>query len=292
MEDVFKFYRVNEDIKGLIYKQIHKGNQDKVNEVINDIIGFNTDYIRKWRNTNQLYLLINKHFVIRQIPNKYNNHKFKRNQEIKKICGDYWNGIYILSFLDNRDIPYMIRKSKIYLESFNLEVLQNYIEKNIMYSLLIGKVYKKKYNDDDAHINIDNDILKYDGTRTNNYQYKQNNYIEDINDVNKTKNYINLLFNSNVINNDFISYRLRYNNNDLKNLSSVKDTFKKKILEIHLLECDFNTRTDFYRREPLNEIVDLKYKYKYTLQDLMYDNKQKAWKRLTKKQLINRLLSF
>jgi len=111
MEDVFKFYRVNEDIKGLIYKQIHKGNQDKVNEVINDIIGFNTDYIRKWRNTNQLYLLINKHFVIRQIPNKYNNHKFKRNQEIKKVFGDYWNGIYILSFLDNRDIPYMIRKS-------------------------------------------------------------------------------------------------------------------------------------------------------------------------------------
>jgi len=292
MEDVFKFYRVNEDIKGLIYKQIHKGNQDKVNVVINDIIGFNTDYIRKWRNTNQLYLLINKHFVIRQIPNKYNNHKFKRNQEIKKMTGDYWNGIYILSFLDNRDIPYMIRKSKIYLDTFNLEVLQNYIEKNIMYSLLIGKVYKKKYNDDDAHINIDNDILKYDGTRTNNYQYKQNNYIEDINDVNKTKNYINLLFNSNVINNDFISYRLRYNNNELKNISSIKDTFKKKILEIHLLECDFNTRTDFYRREPLNEIVDLKYKYKYTLQELMYNNKQKAWKRLTKKQLINRLLSF
>lgn len=292
MEDVFKFYRVNEDIKGLIYKQIHKGHQDKVNEVINDIIGFNTDYIRKWRNTNQLYLLINKHFVIRQIPNKYNNHKFKRNQEIKKVFGDYWNGIYILSFLDNRDIPYMIRKSKIYLDTFNLEVLQNYIEKNIMYSLLIGKVYKKKYNDDDAHINIDNDILKYDGTRTNNYQYKQNNYIEDINDFNKTKNYINLLFNSNVINNDFISYRLRYNNNELKNISSIKDTFKKKILEIHLLECDFNTRTDFYRREPLNEIVDLKYKYKYTLQELMYNNKQKAWKRLTKKQLINRLLAF
>ncbi len=291
-ENVFNFYRVNEDIKGLIYKEIHRGNQLIINEAINNIIGFNIDYIKKWKNTNQLYLLINKYFVIRKQPNKFNNRysENNENQEIKQYSGN-WNGLFVLSYLNNRDMPYLIKKSNFLLDSFNLKVLESYFEKNLMYSLLLTDIYK--FIDGD-NILKDNHIYKYNGTITKCEKYIKNEYINDLNDYKKNLNYIDLLFNSNsLINPDFLRYTLNiYDNTNFTNLSTIIKFFNSQILEIHLLENDLNTRTGFYRTNDRNDIVDLKYKYKVDLQDLMFINHQKSWKRLTKKQLIKRLLLF
>lgn len=290
-ENVFNFYRINEDVKGLIYKEIHRGNQLIINEAINNIIGFNIDYIKKWKNTNQLYLLINKYFVIRQRPKKFNRYnENNESQEIKQYSGN-WNGLFVLSYLNNRDMPYLIKKSNFLLDSFNLKVLESYFEKNLMYSLLLTDIYK--FIDGD-NILKDNNIYKYNGTITKCEKYIKNEYINDLNDYKKNLNYIDLLFNSNsLINPDFLRYTLNiYDNTKFINLSTIIKFFNSQILEIHLLENDLNTRTGFYRTNDRNDIVDLKYKYKVDLQDLMFINRQKSWKRLTKKQLINRLLLF
>lgn len=290
MEQVYQKYKVIPDIQHIINLKVHQSYQKDINFVIDNIIGFNKEFINKWINTNELYLILNKYFVFRKKVNTYNNYK-EYDKKINIYQSSYNSGLYTLFKIDWRNMPVYRRMNDMTLYSYNLRILEKYFIKNIFYSELIFNFF----------INIDKydttqQIIRYDNERIDVKQYKINDFIDDLTDTEKLKKYTELLLEKNIYNDDFILYCLNNGTtqhiNWYSNPSTIINSYNKKILEFKLRYLDFNNLLKYDFNNNKNFSIDLKYKYKVDLQNLMVDNDLKKWKRLTKKQLIKRLIEI
>lgn len=290
MEQLYKKYNVINDIQHIINLKVHQSYQKDINFVIDNIIGFNKEFINKWINTNELYLILNKYFVFRKKINIYRNIT-DYDKKINIYSATYNKGLYLLFKTDWRNMPVYRRMNDMSLYSYNLRILEKYFIKNIFYSDLIFHYF----------INIDKDdttqqIIKYNNERINIKDYTINDLIDDLTDTNKLNKYKELLLEKNIYNDDFILYCLNDGRTQYINWysdpSAIINSYNKKILEFKLKYVDFNALLKYDFNKNKNFSVDLKYLYKIDLQNLMVDNNLTKFKRLTKKQLIKRLLEI
>ena len=293
MEALYKQYKIIPDIQDIINRQIHEPLQKEINFVINNIIGFNKEYINDWINTNELYLILNKFFVFRKKINCYNNKSHSR--EIRLYNTPYSRGLYLLFKTDYRNIPAYKKYKSLSLASFNLSILENYFIKNIFYSNFLFDFFidinKSNYNS--------NLIITHNNNIFNVEDYNLDNLLDDYNDNIKLNNYRNLFLKENIYNEEFLYYLNidpEVNNSDFIDLINNKKKVLKicndRILEFKLKYIDFNTLLIYDYNNNKNYIRDLDKLYKVDLQNLMFDNGLIKWKRLTKKQLIKRLLKI
>ena len=287
MNSLFKHYKICEDIEEIICKKIHQKYQTEINLQIKNIIGFNPNLILSYINVNEYYKTLNEYFVFRRKKNIYSNDDDNYNREIRIYGKDWRSSFSILSLIDYRNFPKSFATKNISLQSFNLKVLEKYFEKNMFFAELLYSIYYNKNS------SIYDKHLSSTGEITNAIEYKITDYINDLNDKKKNEEYVNVLFKLNIINDDFIIYK--FNNlsyYDMLNFNKHFNHYQNKILEFKLLYCDMNCRIENYNIREINKIVDLKYLYKNDLRLLMIDNQLTKWKRLTKQQLIKRLLEI